>query len=137
MPYLTQQLYQTHITPKPRIFSRILAAVSQEEEVAVTAVEEGVEVEAVSEEEVNESEAGGEEETVAAETPQQNTKLYFGNLPYNCDSSQLAGLVQEYATPEMVEVIFLSVFSFWKQKLVHNCHANIAGLLFCCLLCVC
>lgn len=33
-----------------------------------------------------------------------NTKLYFGNLPYNCDSSQLAGVIQEYASPEMIEV---------------------------------
>jgi hypothetical protein len=118
MLHLTQQFYHTQITPKPRIFSRILAAVSQEE-AAVTAVEEGEAVEAVSDEEMNESEAGGEEETVAAETPQQNTKLYFGNLPYNCDSSQLAGVVQEYATPEMVEVNFLSFSSFWNQKLVH------------------
>lgn len=118
MPHLTQQLYHTvHITPKPRIFGRILAAVSQEEAPA-TAVEEGDEVEAVKEEEVEEIEAGGEEETVIAEEkPQQNTKLYFGNLPYNCDSSQLAGIVQEFATPEMVEVnFFLFFFSILYYK---------------------
>lgn len=114
MPHLTQQLYHTvHITPKPRNFGRILATVSQEEAPA-TAVEEGEVVEAVKEEEVHveESEAGGEEETVTEEQPQQNTKLYFGNLPYNCDSSQLAGIVQECATPEMVEVIFFFFFCF-------------------------
>jgi hypothetical protein len=33
-------------------------------------------------------------------------KLYFGNLPYNCDSALLAGIVQDYASPEMVEVCF-------------------------------
>uniref|UniRef100_A0A453Q1G1 RRM domain-containing protein n=1 Tax=Aegilops tauschii subsp. strangulata TaxID=200361 RepID=A0A453Q1G1_AEGTS len=32
------------------------------------------------------------------------TKLYFGNLPYNCDSALLAGIVQDHAVPEMVEV---------------------------------
>lgn len=44
-----------------------------------------------------------EEDTVAAAAP-QNTKLYFGNLPYNCDSAQLAGIIQEFANPELVEV---------------------------------
>lgn len=34
----------------------------------------------------------------------QNTKLYFGNLPYNCDSEQLAGVIQQHASPEMIEV---------------------------------
>lgn len=71
-------------------------------------------MEAVKEEEVQveESEASGEEEAVTEEEPQPNTKLYFGNLPYNCDSSQLAGIVQEYATPEMVEVNFFFFFFF-------------------------
>ncbi|KAH0456062.1 hypothetical protein IEQ34_013969 [Dendrobium chrysotoxum] len=36
----------------------------------------------------------------------QNTKLYFGNLPYNCDSEQLAGVIQEHASPEMIEVLY-------------------------------
>ncbi|GAB2266689.1 hypothetical protein Dimus_001683 [Dionaea muscipula] len=35
-----------------------------------------------------------------------NTKLYFGNLPYSCDSPTLAGLVQQYANPELVEVLY-------------------------------
>ncbi|KAL0913633.1 hypothetical protein M5K25_017111 [Dendrobium thyrsiflorum] len=38
-----------------------------------------------------------------AMAPLQNTKLYFGNLPYNCDSEQLAGVIQEHASPEMIE----------------------------------
>lgn len=33
-----------------------------------------------------------------------NTKLYFGNLPYSVDSAQLAGIIQDYGSPEMVEV---------------------------------
>lgn len=43
------------------------------------------------------------------ETPQAvvNTKLYFGNLPYNVDSAELAGIIQDYASPELVEVIMI------------------------------
>lgn len=33
-----------------------------------------------------------------------NTKLYFGNLPYSVNSAQLAGIIQDYGSPEMVEV---------------------------------
>lgn len=33
-----------------------------------------------------------------------NTKLYFGNLPYSVDSAQLAGIIQDYASPELIEV---------------------------------
>jgi hypothetical protein len=47
--------------------------------------------------------ASGETEGEADQVP-VNTKLYFGNLPYNVDSAQLAGMIQEYGTPEMVEV---------------------------------
>lgn len=43
------------------------------------------------------TEEGGAESSV-------NTKLYFGNLPFSCDSAQLAGIVQQYGVPEMVEV---------------------------------
>lgn len=60
-------------------------------------------------------EEGGEpEEAVVAEPPAivQNTKLYFGNLPYNCDSAQLAGIIQEYASPEMVEVVRIHSWHF-------------------------
>ncbi|KAJ4802380.1 RNA-binding family protein [Rhynchospora pubera] len=133
-------LYHTCITPKPRMFSRILAAVSQEE-VTATAVEEevmGEEEEAVKEEEVEvESEVGGEgegegegEETVM----KVNTKLYFGNLPYNCDSSQLASVVQEYATPEMVEVLYdrqtgrSRGFAFVTMSSVEDCEHVIKNL---------
>ncbi|KAJ1692375.1 hypothetical protein LUZ63_009073 [Rhynchospora breviuscula] len=146
MPHLTQHLYHTCITPKPRIFSRILAAVSQEE-VAATAVEDEVkeeEEEAVKEEEVEEeSEVGGGgegegeedgEEIVMDSQPKVNTKLYFGNLPYNCDSSQLASVVQEYATPEMVEVLYdrqtgrSRGFAFVTMSSVEDCEHVIENL---------
>lgn len=60
------------------------------------------------------SAAVAEEAAAAAEVavegeeqePAVNTKLYFGNLPYNCDSAQLAGIIQDFATPEMVEVLY-------------------------------
>lgn len=50
-----------------------------------------------------------EEENSSAATEsgtQVNTKVYFGNLPYLCDSAQLAGIIQEYASPELVEVSY-------------------------------
>ncbi|XP_042513185.1 29 kDa ribonucleoprotein A, chloroplastic-like [Macadamia integrifolia] len=82
---------------------RISAAVAQEE--AATAIQ--TEPESVEEpedivDEEGEDQVLGEDE---AQTP-VNTKLYFGNLPYNCDSAQLAGIVQEYGSPEMVEVLY-------------------------------
>ncbi|XP_042484186.1 31 kDa ribonucleoprotein, chloroplastic-like isoform X1 [Macadamia integrifolia] len=82
---------------------RILAAVAQEE--AETAIQ--MEPELVEEpedivDEEGEDQVLGEEE---AQTP-INTKLYFGNLPYHCDSAQLTGIVQEYGSPEMVEVLY-------------------------------
>lgn len=39
-----------------------------------------------------------------------NTKLYFGNLPYNVDSAQLAGIIQPHASPELVEVYLFHSF---------------------------
>uniref|UniRef100_A0A3Q7J3N2 RRM domain-containing protein n=2 Tax=Solanum subgen. Lycopersicon TaxID=49274 RepID=A0A3Q7J3N2_SOLLC len=42
----------------------------------------------------------------SSESEGVNTKLYFGNLPYLCDSAQLAGIVQDYASPELVEVLY-------------------------------
>jgi hypothetical protein len=90
-----------------------VTAMASQEEAAATAVEEELEEVAEREGQLQEQdevqEVGGAVEassddsgpSVAAST---TTKLYFGNLPYNCDSAQLAGIVQEYASPEMVEV---------------------------------
>ncbi|XP_078429288.1 RNA-binding (RRM/RBD/RNP motifs) family protein [Wolffia australiana] len=76
-----------------RLLARISAAVAEEAEAAEAA-------EAAAQE--------GDQEPVAdiAGESRPNTKLYFGNLPYNCDSAQLAGIIQEFATPEMVEVLY-------------------------------
>ena len=67
---------------------RVSAAVAQEE-VAVAAEEEV-------------SAAGEVEDSVT-------TKLYFGNLPYSVDSAQLAGIIQDYGSPELIEV-FISFY---------------------------
>lgn len=48
-----------------------------------------------------------QESTIPLPPSSQSTKLYFGNLPYNCDSAQLAGIIQQFADPEMVEVTLL------------------------------
>lgn len=81
------------------------------EEVLEEVAERGREVQLQEQDEVHQEEgaavgASSDDSgpSVAATTTTTNTKLYFGNLPYNCDSAQLAGIVQEYASPEMVEV---------------------------------
>lgn len=66
------------------------AAVAQEEAAAPASVEEG------------DADAGNQAES-SSEGP-VNTKLYFGNLPYNVDSAMLAGIIQDYGSPELVEV---------------------------------
>lgn len=76
--------------------------VSHEE---ATAVDEEVAIAEDDEEQgmvVEDSSEGDASEAVSTTA----TKLYFGNLPYNCDSAQLAGIIQDYASPEMVEVRF-------------------------------
>ena len=74
---------------------RISAAVAQEEAAATAPVEE----------EQQQGQEEGEQvlREEGAESP-VNTKLYFGNLPYSCDSAQLAGIIQNYGSPELVEV---------------------------------
>ncbi|KAJ6769159.1 TRANSFORMER-2-RELATED, partial [Salix koriyanagi] len=69
---------------------RVSADVAQEEAPATSP--------AVEEEELASEETEGEADQVPV-----NTKLYFGNLPYNVDSAQLAGMIQEYGSPELVE----------------------------------
>ncbi|CAA7410531.1 unnamed protein product [Spirodela intermedia] len=102
----------------PRVCS---TAVAQEEEAAAAAVDG----EPAGEDGGSEAEVG--EDTV-------NTKLYFGNLPYNCDSAQLAGIIQEYATPEMVEVLYdkdtgrSRGFGFVTMSSVEDCEGVIQNL---------
>ncbi|KAL8162837.1 hypothetical protein V2J09_014326 [Rumex salicifolius] len=116
---LVSQCYSSFYLPQRRRALRIAAVAEEEAVEAVEAVP--VEIEAAVEDGEVEPEAGtvvedveaaaedGEVETAAeAETEevQVNTKLYFGNLPYHCDSAQLAGIVQQYGTPELVEVLY-------------------------------
>lgn len=75
----------------------------EEAEAAVTEEEEEEEAPAPAVEEEKE----GEGSDGSSESEGVNTKLYFGNLPYLCDSAQLAGIVQDYASPELVEVCIL------------------------------
>ncbi|XP_060178544.1 28 kDa ribonucleoprotein, chloroplastic-like [Lycium barbarum] len=112
---------------------RLAAAVAQEEaEAAVTVQEEEAEVEA---------EAAVEEEVVAEEKGEDtsesegvNTKLYFGNLPYLCDSAQLAGIVQDYGSPELVEVLYdrdtgkSRGFAFVTMSTLEDCEKVIENL---------
>ncbi|KAK9063045.1 hypothetical protein SSX86_016915 [Deinandra increscens subsp. villosa] len=63
-----------------------------------------------------------------------NTKLYFGNLPYLCDSAQLAGIIQDYGSPELVEVLYdrntgkSRGFAFVTMSSVEDCQAVIENL---------
>uniref|UniRef100_A0A7N0USU8 RRM domain-containing protein n=1 Tax=Kalanchoe fedtschenkoi TaxID=63787 RepID=A0A7N0USU8_KALFE len=63
-----------------------------------------------------------------------NTKLYFGNLPYLCDSAQLAGIIQEYANPELIEVLYdrqtgrSRGFAFVTMSSVEDCNIVIRNL---------
>ncbi|KAK9288556.1 hypothetical protein L1049_017015 [Liquidambar formosana] len=107
------------ISHKWRIL-RISAAVAQEEAAAVAPVEEEREGDEVS--------AGGEVESPV------NTKLYFGNLPYNCDSAQLAGIIQDHGSPELVEVLYdrntgrSRGFAFVTMSSIEDCNTVIQNL---------
>ncbi|KDP33321.1 hypothetical protein JCGZ_12870 [Jatropha curcas] len=123
---------------------RVSAAVAQEEAAATAAVEEeeaaataAVEEEkaaptAAVEEEAQQQQVAGEGEG-EAEIP-LNTKLYFGNLPYNVDSAQLAGIIQEYGAPELVEVLYdrdtgrSRGFAFVTMSSVEDCNRVIENL---------
>ncbi|KAG2721960.1 hypothetical protein I3843_02G091600 [Carya illinoinensis] len=106
-------------------FLRLSAAVDQEE-VAVTAdLEEGL-----GEEEDN----GGEEVLDGEAESPVNTKLYFGNLPYSVDSAQLAGIIQDFGSPELIEVLYDRYtgrsrgFAFVTMSSVEDCDAVIQNL---------
>lgn len=94
---------------------RIVAAVELEE----TATEK------ISSEEEEVSSTGGSS---------VNTKLYFGNLPYNCDSAQLAGIIQNYASPELIEVLYnrdtgrSRGFAFVTMSSIQDCNEVIKNL---------
>ncbi|XP_051127888.1 28 kDa ribonucleoprotein, chloroplastic [Andrographis paniculata] len=107
----------TPVTTNRRAY-RIAAAVAQEEAAAAAA-----DLDAPAEAEAAEDNGTG-----------PNTKLYFGNLPYNCDSAQLAGIIQDYASPELVEVLYdretgrSRGFAFVTMSSVEECDVVIENL---------
>ncbi|KAG0454216.1 hypothetical protein HPP92_025520 [Vanilla planifolia] len=109
--------------PRRRTLPRTTAALAQEEASAEVEqqdkAEEGVEEEAREEE--------------AEELPQE-PKLYFGNLPFNCDSAELAGIIQEYASPEVIEVLYdrdtgkSKGYAFVTMSTIEDCKVVISNL---------
>ncbi|CAN6232950.1 unnamed protein product [Urochloa humidicola] len=127
----------------------VLTAMVSQEEAAATAVEDEeeeiaeeqlVEQDEVAEKEQEQERDGDVEASSGDGVPSEaasttaSTKLYFGNLPYNCDSAQLAGIVQEYASPEMVEVLYDRTtgrsrgFAFVTMTTVQDCELVIKNL---------
>ncbi|WVZ73182.1 hypothetical protein U9M48_021524 [Paspalum notatum var. saurae] len=119
------------------------AMVSQEEAAATAVEEEEVvdEGQLLAVEQDREQEQGGAvveaRSDVSGASPAPSTtatKLYIGNLPYNCDSAQLAGIVQDYASPEMVEVLYDRTtgrsrgFAFVTMTTVQDCELVIKNL---------
>lgn len=98
------------ITPltkeKKRVF-KLFSSIITQEGMPLAANEEEEEPQ-YSEEQTSETESVQEASAEYTEQsePLEGSKLYIGNLPYSCDSAELAGLVQEYASPEIVEVIY-------------------------------
>ncbi|KVI08115.1 Nucleotide-binding, alpha-beta plait [Cynara cardunculus var. scolymus] len=107
MLQVSSSLSHSHVRTEPIPISgkwrvmKISASVAQEE-AAVTVAEETPEpTEEVVVKEEEEEVSGDGDRTEANSSV--NTKLYFGNLPYLCDSAQLAGIIQDYGSPELVE----------------------------------
>ncbi|XP_022749009.1 28 kDa ribonucleoprotein, chloroplastic-like isoform X2 [Durio zibethinus] len=125
--YFTHELFPTNGTVQKWRVLKVSAAVTQQEAAATAQVEESL-----VEEEEKEGEAEAEAES-EAESP-VNTKLYFGNLPYNVDSAQLAGIIQEYGSPELIEVLYnrntgkSRGFAFVTMSTIEDCNAVIENL---------
>ncbi|KAL9408459.1 hypothetical protein AB3S75_046926 [Citrus x aurantiifolia] len=111
---------------------KMSAAVEQEEAAATAEEEASGLLEEVTEEVQEDGEARAE--ALAPPPLGVNTKLYFGNLPYNVDSAQLAGIIQDYGSPELVEVLYdretgrSRGFAFVTMSTVEDCNAVIENL---------
>lgn len=91
--------------------SKITAAMTQEEAALMAPAEEAAEEEEEEGKEILEEAEEEKEFSLSSDVVEEGsesssvkTKLYFGNLPYNVDSSQLAGIIQDFGSPELVEV---------------------------------
>ncbi|KAL4578482.1 hypothetical protein LXL04_014605 [Taraxacum kok-saghyz] len=111
---------------------KVSASVAQEE-AAVSVTEEETpaqEENVVATEQVPSGDGGDQAEPISS----VHTKLYFGNLPYLCDSAQLAGIIQDYASPELVEVLHdrdsgkSRGFAFVTMSSVEDCKVVIENL---------
>lgn len=80
----------------------------------------------------------GDQEVLDGEGDQSpvavSTKLYFGNLPYSVDSAQLAGIIQDFGSPELIEVLYdrdtgrSRGFAFVTMSSIEDCNAVIENL---------
>ncbi|KAK8548681.1 hypothetical protein V6N13_054540 [Hibiscus sabdariffa] len=120
--YFTHELFPTAGTVHKWRALKVSAAVAEQETAATAPVEESL----VEEKAETEGEVEGESAV--------NTKLYFGNLPYNVDSAQLAGIIQDYGSPELVEVLYdrqtgkSRGFAFVTMSTIEDCNTVIQNL---------
>ncbi|XP_030975903.1 28 kDa ribonucleoprotein, chloroplastic [Quercus lobata] len=138
--YRIEQLSLNATSSKWRLL-RISAAVAQEE-VAVTAEEVAQEDQVIVTADqvdtglVEEEDNKRGEEVLDVEEGEDlvSTKLYFGNLPYSVDSAQLAGIIQDFGSPELIEVLYDRVsgrsrgFAFVTMSNLEDCKAVIENL---------
>ncbi|CAI8611077.1 unnamed protein product [Vicia faba] len=79
----------------------------------------------------DEENENGEEIVAEVDT---RTKLYFGNFPYSVDSAQLVGLIEDYGSAKLVEVLYdmdtgkSRDFAFVTMSFVEDCNAVIKNL---------
>jgi len=58
---------------------------------------------------------------IASPEVSEGSKLYVGNLPWTCDSQQLAEVFQDCGSVELVEVLFRNLFLFPLQYNLYVC----------------